>query len=154
MGGNGSYSKAYRGVPNAKRTHIDTNMRIDGHKVLLQKENVGQSKNIINANSENPIYIMAHVKGDGAIKVHSINVFKEHKICTEINLMYDVDGNIIPYSKNSTKGSHAHRWFVNDKGEYERGQHDRQNVFEIPSEYDDLIKHIVEFNRQKRKWAN
>lgn len=65
MGGNGSYSKAYRGVPDAKRTHIDTHMRIDGHKVLLQKGDAEQSKNVMNANSANPVYIIARVKGDG-----------------------------------------------------------------------------------------
>ena len=154
MGGNGSYSKSYRGVPDAKRTHIDTNMRICGHKVLLQKKDVGQSKNITNSHSENPTYIIAYIGKDGAIKIHSINVFKDHGISLEINLKYNYKGEIIPYSANSEKGSHSHRWFVNKEGKFARKQHDDSNAFEIPSEYDDLIKHIVEFNKQKRKWTN
>ena len=152
MGGNGSYSKAYRGVPNVKRTHIDTNMRIDGHKVLLQKGNARQSKNIMNSNSENPIYIIARDNGDGTVVVHSVNVFKDHKISLEINFKYDANGNMIPYSANSEKGSHAHHWYVNDSGEYHRKQHDTNNVFNIPSECKELVKHIDEFNKKKRKW--
>ena len=30
MGGNGSYSKEFGGVPEASRTHIETEYRIDG----------------------------------------------------------------------------------------------------------------------------
>ena len=153
MGGNGSYSKGYRGVPDAKRTHIDTNMRIDGHKILLQKGDVEQSKNIMNANSEKPIYIIARVKGDGTVVVHSVNVFKDHKISVEINFKYDAGGNMIPYSKNSSKGSHAHLWYENDRGEYKRKQHDINNVFNIPPEYNELVKHIDDFNKKKIKWT-
>ena len=153
MGGNGSYSKSYRGVPDAKRTHIDTNMRIDGHKVLLQKGDVEQSKNIMNANSEKPIYIIARVKGDGTVVVHSVNVFKDHKISVEINFKYDAGGNMIPYSKNSSKGFHAHLWYENDRGEYKRKQHDINNVFNIPPEYNELVKHIDDFNKKKIKWT-
>lgn len=152
MGGNGSYSKAYRGVPTASRTHIDTHMRIDGHKVLLQKKNIGQSKNIMNSNSACPIYIIARVRTDGTIIAHSINVFKDHEMCSEINLIYDKSMNIVPYKDNSDKGSHAHHWFVNEKGEFARKRHDGKNALDIQSKYNDLIKHIVEFNKQKREW--
>ena len=153
MGGNGSYSKAYRGVPDVKRTHIDTNMRIDGHKVLLQKGNARQSKNIMNSNSENPIYIMARVNDDGIVVVHSVNVYKDHKISLEINLKYDANGNMIPYSKNSGRGCHAHLWYMNDRGEYHRKQHDTNNVLNIPSEYEEMVRHIDDFNKKKRKWT-
>ena len=153
MGGNGSYSKTYRGVPDAKRTHIDTNMRIEGHKVLLQKGDVEQSKNVMNANSATPIYIIARVKGDGTVVVHSVNVYKDHKISLEMNFMYDANGNMIPYRANSEKGSHAHHWYANDNGEYHRKQHDKNNVIDIPSEYKELVKHIDEFNKKKIKWT-
>ena len=153
MGGNGSYSKSYRGVPDASRTHVDTHMRIDGHKVLLQSGNAGQSKNIMNSNSENPIYIIARVNDYGAVVVHSVNVFKDHKISLEIDFKYDTNGNMIPYSANSEKGSHAHHWYVNDSGEYHRNQHDKNNVIDIPSKYKELVKHINEFNKRKIKWT-
>ena len=153
MGGNGSYSKAYRGVPTASRTHIDTHMRIDGHKVLLQKKNVGQSKNIMNSDSNNPTYTIAYVGKDGTIKIHSINVFKDHGISLEINLKYNAKGEIIPYNANSEKGSHALLWYINDSGEYYRKQHDKNNVVDIPSEYKELVKHIDDFNKKKIKWT-
>ena len=153
MGGNGSYSKTYRGVPDAKRTHIDTNMRIDGHKVLLCRKNVGQSKNVMNSNSKSPIYIIANAKDGGSIVVHSVNIFKDHQISLEINFKYDADGNMIPYSKNSSKGSHAHLWYENDRGEYKRKRHDINNVFNIPLEYNELVKHIDDFNKKKIKWT-
>lgn len=152
MGGNGSYSKAYRGVPLASRTHIDTNMRIDGHKVLLQKRNAKQSKNIMNSNSENPMYIMARIKDDGTMVVHSVNVYKGHEISIEINLKYDRHGDMIPYRKDSAMGSHAHKWFVDDTGEFGRKRHDSTNVYDIPHEYDELVRHISEFNRKKCIW--
>lgn len=152
MGGNGSYSKAYRGVPLASRTHIDTNMRICGHKVLVQRKSAKQSKNIMNSNSENAIYIMARVKDDGTLVVHSVNVYEGHDIKIEINFKFDRHGNIIPYSKNSPNGSHSHRWYVNDAGESVRMQHDSTNVYDIPNEYDELVRHINEFNRRKRIW--
>ena len=152
MGGNGSYSKEFRGVPLASRTHIDTNMRIDGHKVLLQRKNAKQSKNIMNSNSESPIYILARVKDDGTVVVHSVNVYKGHEINLEINLKYDIHGNIIPYSKGSAKGSHAHKWYIDETGKFARMQHDATNVFGIPPEYDELIRHIDEFNKGKHKW--
>ena len=152
MGGDGSYSKEFRGVPLASRTHIDTNMRINGHKVLLQRKNVGQSKNILNSNSENPIYVIAYVRDDGALVVHSVNVFRNHEICLEINLNYDADGEIVPYDMKSGKGSHAHRWVMSEKGIFERKQHDGSNAFEIPRKYDDLIRGIDSFNKKRIKW--
>lgn len=153
MGGNGSYSKVYRGEPDAKRTHIDTNMRVDGHKILLQKGNVRQSQNIMNANSESPIYIIARVKGDGVVVVRSVNVYKDHKISLEINFMYDTNGKMIPYSANSEKGTHAHNWYANDSGEYHGKKHDKNNVIDIPAKYKELVKHIDDFNRKKIKWT-
>lgn len=152
MGGNGSYSKAYRGVPLASRTHIDTNMRIGGHKVLLQKKNVGQSKNILNSNSESPIYIIAASRKDGTVYVKSVNVFRNHELCIEINLKYDSDGNYIAFNGSASSSSHAHLWNANEEGYLDRKSHNHDNVHDIPREYDSLIRRIVEFNKQKRKW--
>ena len=70
MGGNGSYSKEFGGVPEASRTHIETEYRIDGHKVLLFGENVEHDKIIMNANSDSPTYLFASVdKKTGKMKV-------------------------------------------------------------------------------------
>lgn len=151
MGGNGSYSKDFRGIPNVKRTHTDTNTRVDGHKVLLQKGNAKQSKNILNSNSESPIYLIAKVK-DGVIEVQSINVFKKHEISLEINLEYDAKGNVIPFSEGNKRGSHAHLWDRDEMGNFNRKEHDRKNTFSIPPEYNKLIDDIVTYNRKGIKW--
>ena len=50
MGANGSYDKNLGGVPKDKRTHTETGYTVMGHKVLLQKGNESQTKNILNAN--------------------------------------------------------------------------------------------------------
>lgn len=152
MGGNGSYSKAYRGVPDAKRTHIDTNMRIGGHKVLLQKKDIWQSHNILNSHSANAIYVIGKVSKKGVIQVHSIDIFQGHEISVEINLKFDEKGDLLPYSPHSERGSHSHRWHLNAEGKYQRISHDSKNVFDIPSEYEVLIKQVVDFNKQKRLW--
>ena len=152
MGGNGSYSKSYRGVPDAKRTHIDTNMRICGHKVLLQKKDVRQSHNILNSHSADAVYLIGKVDKEGAIQVHSINIFQGHEISVEINLKFDVKGELLPYDPHSERGSHSHHWHLNVNGKYQRIRHDSKNVFDIPTGYNALIKQIVEFNKQKRQW--
>ena len=151
MGGNSSCSKALRGVPDVKRTHTDTHTCVDGHKVLLQKNNYEQSKNVLNSNSESPIYLIAKVK-DGSIQIHSVNVFKNHEISLEINLEYNAAGDAIPFSPANKKGSHAHFWFQDDKGMFKRKQHDKNNRFDIPSEYHGLINEIVMYNKKKLKW--
>ena len=61
MGGNSSYSEDLRKVPLDKRSHTDTNMRIGGHKILLQVKNMKQNKNILYSNSDNPIYLITSV---------------------------------------------------------------------------------------------
>lgn len=155
MGGNSTYSEDLRSVPEKNRSHVDTNMRIGGHKVLLQAKNIEQSKNILNSNSESPVYLIAKSdKQGGAVQVETILAFEKHEISLEINLKFDVNGDFIPYSdaKGKVGTSHSHLWQKNSKGEFERKKHDRGNIFDIPSEYNDLIDKIVEFNKKKRKW--
>lgn len=68
MGGNGSYSKEFGGVPEASRTHIETEYRIDGHKVLLFGENVEHDKIILNANSDSPTYLFGKKYPQGLLE--------------------------------------------------------------------------------------
>lgn len=152
MGGNGSYSKKYRGVPKIQRTHIDTNMRIDGHKVLLQARNTYQNKNILNSNSDSPIYLIARTDSSGVIQIRTINVYSNHEISIEINLQFDTLGEYVAYDRSYIKSSHSHRWYKTDKGTFERMSHDRNNIFEVPKEYMALIEKIVKFNKHKRRW--
>lgn len=152
MGGNGTYSPAFRGVPTKDRTHVDTGMRVNGHKVLLQKKSPRQSKNILNSNSPNPIYLIAKQGKDGEVIIHSVNVFCNHGISLEVNLKFDAKGSIIPYDPNNKRSSHAHHWHRLENGDFDRTSHDSGNIFEIPSQYRDLIGDIERFNQQKRKW--
>ena len=98
MGANGSYDKNLGGVPKNKRTHTETGYTIEGHKVLLQTGKESQTKNIMNSNTDNSIYLMAKQNEDGTLTILNINANKGHKIGTEINLVFDSHGNLVPYN--------------------------------------------------------
>ncbi len=72
MGGNGAYIASEGGVPAYKRTHTDTDYRVDGHKVLVQSKNPLQKKCPVNSNSENPIYLCGTTD---VVDVNSLSVF-------------------------------------------------------------------------------
>ena len=150
MGGNGSYSKGWGSVPTCKRTHTETNYRIEGHKVVYFTENGEQRKNILNSNSSDATYIIGTKQPDGTIQVHSVNVFNRHDLAYEINLEFDSKGNVIPF--NNGKGSHAHTWQKDSSdGKLKRKSHDKKNSFPIDSKYNSLISKIETFNKQKKK---
>lgn len=150
MGGNSSYSPEWGCVPIANRTHTDSNYRIEGHKIVFCRDNNEQMKNILNSNSKDAIYIIANKLSDGAIEIHSVNVFKGHDLTYEINLQFDSNGDLIPYNKG--KGSHAHIWHKDYvDGKLKRTSHDKKNTFMIDSKYNSLILKIEKFNKQKKK---
>ena len=70
MGANGSYDKNLGGVPEDKRTHTETGYTIDGHKVLLQTGKESQTKNIMNSNTDNSVYLMAKQNEDGTLTIN------------------------------------------------------------------------------------
>lgn len=150
MGGNNSYSKGWGGVPEGKRSHIDTGITIGGYKVVVAKDNAKQRKNILNSNSKDATYLISTIGKDGAIRVQSVNVFVGHDLDYEINLEYDVDGNIVPY--DGKKGSHAHYWQKNPQtGKLGRKSHDKGNAFAIADKYEGLVKKIENFNNKQRQ---
>lgn len=150
MGGNSSYSKEWGGVPTAKRTHTDSEFKIDGYKVVFLTKKNNQTKNILNSNSANAVYLIAKKHEDGTIEIESIDVFVGHQLNYEINLEFDSDGKILPYTKG--KGSHAHFWKENpDDGKLKRNSHDKKNTFPIAPKYNSLISKIETFNKQKNK---
>ena len=152
MGGNGSYSKEMGGVPDVARTHIDTNHRVEGHKVLLWGNNVEHNKVIMNSNSENPIYLFASVEGkSGKIIISGISVYEKHLLTETIDLMFDTNGNIIPFNKTG-KSSHSHKWKEVEPGKIGRKSHDGDNRFPIEDKYIHLIDKIVEFNKKGIVW--
>lgn len=148
MGANGSFDKELDGVPEAKRTHIETGHTILGHKVLLQGDNETQTKNIMNSNSRDPIYLIAKKNSDGSLQIQNINDFGDHKIGYEVNLKFDSNGNVKPY--NGKEGnSHAHEWVQAPDGDMRRKDVAGNSHFPIPSNYSNLIKKIEKFNKEK-----
>ncbi len=150
MGGNGSYSKLLGAVPIAKRTHTDTNHRVDGHKVLLQTSNKLQLKTPMNSNSESPIYLIGSKnKHTGDIQISTIAIYKNHRISKTIDLIFDKEGKVVKY--NNGNGSHAHQWQTDDKGNLGRKSHDHENTLPIDDNYGELISHIELFNNKHKK---
>lgn len=148
MGANRSYSIAIGGVPENMRSHIDSERKIDGHKVVLQKADTSQAKNIMNSNSDSPVYLIGHEIHGGAIRIHSINIFEGHKLKTEINLKYDKNGNLLSFNGEESH-SHSHSWVMASDGNMHRkypGTHES-----IPQGYSKLLTDIVSFNKQGLK---
>ena len=153
MGGNGSYDKKTGGVPNKKRTHTETGDTIDGHKVLVQTGNENQTKNIMNSNSKDSTYLMAKLNEDGTLTILNINANKGHKIGTEINLVFDSHGNLVPFNGKKS-GSHSHQWEEQSDGNMGRKPAPKggNTHLPIPDEFKPLINKIVKFNKEKNKF--
>ena len=147
MGANGSYDPEIDGVPEDKRTHIDTGFRILGHKVLLQEGATDQTKNIMNSNSEDPIYLIAKQYEDGSIAVLYVNDFTNHKLGYELNLKVDINGNLKPYN-GTEQSSHAHKWHEGDDGKMHRIPVSDNGHLPIPKKYDKLLAEIEKFNKE------
>ena len=150
MGGNGSYDKTKGGVPKRKRTHTETGYTIDGHKVLVQTGNESQTKNIMNSNSKDSIYLMAKLNEDGTLTILNVNANKGHKIGTEINLVFDTHGNLIPFNGKKS-GSHSHQWVEQSDGNMGRKPVPKggNGHLPIPDEFKPLLNAIVKFNKKK-----
>lgn len=153
MGGNGSYIVSVGGVPMDKRTHTDTNYRVDGHKVLVQTKNPLQRKCPVNSNSENPIYLCGTTDKNGKIRITTIGVYDNHKLVYSIDIEYDKKGDIIPYSNGGKGTTHAHKWPVNSSsGDVGRKSHDPKNSLPYGRKYVELLKNIADFNKKGKIW--
>ncbi|MBR1808023.1 MAG: hypothetical protein IJ776_01365 [Paludibacteraceae bacterium] len=153
MGGNGSFDKNTGGVPVVNRTHDELPNRIDGHKILVQKNNVNQVKLPMNSNSEKPMYLCASVdKTTKEVTIRQIGIYRNHKIVAEIGLEFDKKGNLIPYSKG--KGSHMHLYGEDTKGNRSRKAHDKKNTFPVPRKYRKLLKQIELYNKERHTYDN
>lgn len=152
MGGNNSYNKTLNRVKGSKRTHQEFHHRIDGHKILLQNKNQKQVKIPVNSNSESPIYLCGRRrKSDGSVEIVSIGIYEKHKCVGQIDLKFDAQGNIIPYSNNGERSSHYHVFPQEGKGQVGRKSGQKNNHLPIGSEYEELINKIVKFNKSHIK---
>lgn len=154
MGGNGSFDKNTGEVPIANWTHEALPNRIDGHKILVQKDEARkQVKLPMNSNSEKPMYLCASVnENTNDITIKQIGIYRNHKIVAEIDIEFDKKGNLIPYSKG--KGSHLHRYDEDKKGNRSRKSHDKNNTFPVPKKYRKLLKQIERYNKERHKYDN
>lgn len=151
MGANGSYSKLIGGVPENNRTHIDTKLRVQGHKVLLQKQNIKQSKNVMYSNSDSPIYLIAKRNADGTLTILSVNVFDGHRLSKEIDIKMDSNGHLIPYNGREN-GTHCHSWVENKEGEMSRQTTNGNPHKKVQPEFNKLLDDIVKFNNKHIKY--
>ena len=113
MGGNNTYKKELGDVPEQLWTHNELPNRIEGYKILLQKESERRDKIPMNSNSESPIYLGAHRKDDGTIEIITFGIYKKHKCTDQVDLKFDDNGNYIPYANNSEKLLHYHEFNEN-----------------------------------------
>lgn len=95
---------------------------------------------------------MAKQNEDGTLTILNINANKDHKIGTEINLVFDYHGNLVPFNGKKS-GSHSHQWEEQSDGNMGRKpvQKGESSHLPIPDEFKSLVDKIVQFNKQKNK---
>lgn len=154
MGGNGTYSEAIGGIPEASRSFFDTDYRVEGRKVLVNKTNPSHKKVPENSNSESPIYLCGEVnKITGSLKISTIAVYEKHRLVKTIDLTFDANGDLIPFSQGKNS-SHSHVWKQLSSGDVGRKSHDPRNVLPVDSAYESLVREVVKFNKSKKIWKN
>jgi hypothetical protein len=152
MGGNYSYNVELKGVPDNRRTHVELDTRIDGHKILLQKDNDSRAKIPMNSNSESPIYLGAHRKEDGTIEITTFGIYENHKCVGQVDLKFDAQGDLTPHANNGESSSHFHKFSEDPStGLVSRKSGQKENHLPIDPKYDGLILKIVNFNKMKHK---
>ena len=107
----------------------------------------------MNSNSESPIYLGGQkVSGsEDKVQVTTIGIYEKHKCVGQIDLKFDKNGNLIPFSKNNPESSHFHHFVENPKtGKVGRKSHDKTNTHPIDSKYDALIQKIVDYNKKHK----
>lgn len=150
MGGNNTYKKELRGVPESLRTHNELSNKIEGHKILLQKASEKRVKIPMNSNSESPIYLGAHRKEDGTIEITTFGIYEKHKCVGQVDLVFDKGGNLVPYANNGEDSSHFHYFSENPStGIISRISGQKDNHHPIDAKYDSLIQKIITYNKAR-----
>lgn len=82
---------------------------------------------------------------------------KTHGIKKSIDIEYDADGNMIPFTtitkngKTRTVGTHVHKWFCNEKGIYWRKSHGRNNIFSLSKTDLMYVSRAMRYNEEHAK---
>ena len=95
---------------------------------------------------------MAKLNEDGTLTILNVNTNKNHKISTEINLVFDSQGILVPYNGKKS-GSHSHQWEEQSDGNMVRKPVSKNGNSHLPisDEFKPLLDAIVKFNKQKNK---
>ena len=150
MGANGADGYRFRSKKRELKNHLDTRHKIAGHKLYLSKDDVMQSKNILEADEANCIKLAGRCSADGTITVQYVDVITNNDLSLEIDLKYTNDGRIAPFN-GAESGTHCHYWTTNKKGEHCRKKTGRKHE-PVPDEYISLLDKIVEFNKKGIKY--
>lgn len=155
MGGNDTHNPSIGGIAEVDRTHNDTHLRIDGHKILVQKIQPKQVQVPMNSNSESPIYLCARkLKSKPGepdrYEIASIGIYKNHKIVGQIDLSPDKDGNVKPYSATE-KSMHYHNFSEIPSTGQGRKSGQKDNHHPIPDQFKKMVDKVINFNKKQRE---
>lgn len=138
-----------RRIPTEKQTHFSLEgFTIGGHKILICAKNPSLVKTPMNCNSANRTYMIASVDDRTTeVKISSIAIYEGHHISRSIDLVFDSNGDIIPYSNGGKGTSHGHQWFELRPGIWGRNARDKTN--HLPYTLDvRMANQIVAFNNR------
>ena len=148
MGGNGSFYAEYLsdGKKAGVLTHYEYDGELDGHKIVVWKENIHHETAIMNSRSPNTTYLSAAVDSEGFVKIKKIYVYREHKLVESVDLEFDENVNLKP-------SSHSHFW-KEEGGVFKRKKHEKSNIFPIDERHSSLIRKITKFNKENHIWRS
>jgi hypothetical protein len=106
----------------------------------------------MNSNSDNSVYLIAKQNEVGTLTILNINANNGHKIGTEVNLVFDAHGNIVPFNGKKS-GSHSHQWEERPNGDIGRKPVTKGQNFHlpIPDVFKPLVNRIVNLINRRIK---
>lgn len=155
MGGNGARAHYNKGTLDEYHgTRFEKIGEIDGTKVISVST---QSNTAVPMESfTSSMYYVTSPKD--ATEIEHITFYdKNGNIKVSIDMEYDKDGNIIPFhtifhkGKIHVKGTHMHKWALNDNGDSGRKSHAANNVFPINRYYKRFVNRVINYNKKHKK---
>lgn len=156
MGGNGSYSHFISGTLGTFET--DRYRQIDsiGLNKVIVVTTQSNDKRPVNSFTSDMYYVTAPEHPERITCITFYNK-KTHGIKKSIDIKYDKDGNMIPYSvvyrkgKVRIEGTHVHKWFSQENGSFGRKSHDGGNCFDLTKTDFMYLSRALRYNAKKQK---